>query len=95
MRMKRDNRAPFFVLTISLITLFGANMVLSHLMFVTNTAISDLDRQLIETQRRNGEYRVQLARITSSETVLFKAIKLGFVENPRVLYLLNSQFAKR
>lgn len=75
--------------------LFTTNMVLSHTMFVTNTSIASLEYELVESQRQLQEYRVQMARITSSEIILARAKKLGFVKSPTVLYLMNNEFAKR
>ncbi len=75
--------------------LFTTNMVLSHTMFVTNTSIASLDHELVESQRQLQEYRVQMARVTSSEIILARAKKLGFVKTPTVLYLMNNEFAKR
>lgn len=70
-------------------------MVLSHTMFVTNTTMASVEQELLDQARQLQEYRVQMARVTSSEIILARAKKMGFVKTPTVLYLMNNEFAKR
>ncbi|MCR4326035.1 MAG: hypothetical protein NUV52_00045 [Candidatus Roizmanbacteria bacterium] len=92
---QQNYKRTITVWVVIIMGLFTTNMVLSHTMFVTNTSIASLEHELVESQRQLQEYRVQMARVTSSEIILARAKKLGFVKSPTVLYLMNNEFAKR